>query len=176
MAPASHIVLDNLRKSFGPKLVLDGISLSVPKGRSLVVIGGSGTGKSVMIKCVLGLIKLDSGSIHIGGEDVTKLKPAERGQVLSRIGMLFQGSALFDSLPVWKQVIFISVIVSLVYLGHKVARDLLKAVQTMVGAIVGLIAAFFFMLPQIVWAGLIAFGGAWVIMNMNPAWMPNGMQ
>jgi hypothetical protein len=82
----------------------------------------------------------------------------------------------FDSLPVWKQVIFISVIVSLVYLGHKVARDLLKAVQTMVGAIVGLIAAFFFMLPQIVWAGLIAFGGAWVIMNMNPAWMPNGMQ
>lgn len=106
MAPASHIVLDNLRKSFGPKLVLDGISLSVPKGRSLVVIGGSGTGKSVMIKCVLGLIKLDSGSIHIGGEDVTKLKPAERGQVLSRIGMLFQGSALFDSLPVWENVAF----------------------------------------------------------------------
>jgi hypothetical protein len=82
----------------------------------------------------------------------------------------------FDALPVWKQVIFILVIVALVYLGHKVARDLLKAVQTMLGAIVGLIAAFIIMLPQIVWAGLIAFGGAWVIMNLNPAWIPNGMQ
>jgi hypothetical protein len=82
----------------------------------------------------------------------------------------------FDSLPVWKQVIFVVVIVSLVYLGHRVARDLLKAVQTMVGALVGLMAAFIIMLPQIVWAGLIAFGGAWVIMNLNPTWIPNGMQ
>ena len=106
MKPQSHIVLDNVRKSFGPKLVLDGVSLSVPKGRSLVVIGGSGTGKSVMIKCVLGLIRPDSGSIHIGGEDVTKLKAAERSQVLARVGMLFQGSALFDSLPVWENVAF----------------------------------------------------------------------
>ena len=82
----------------------------------------------------------------------------------------------FDSLPVWKQVIFVLVIIALVYLGHRVARDLLKAVQVMVGAIVGLIAAFIIMLPQIVWAGLIAFGGAWIIMNMNPTWIPNGMQ
>jgi hypothetical protein len=81
----------------------------------------------------------------------------------------------FNSLPVWKQVIFISVIVSLVYLGHKLARDVLKVVHTMISAIVGLIGAFF-LLPQIVWAGLIAFGGAWVIMNVDPAWMPNGMQ
>ncbi len=82
----------------------------------------------------------------------------------------------FDSLPVWKQVIFILVIVALVYLFHKVSRDLLKAVQTMIGAIIGLIAAVIIMLPQIVWAGLIAFGGAWVIMNLNPSWIPNGMQ
>jgi hypothetical protein len=82
----------------------------------------------------------------------------------------------FDSLPVWKQVIFVVVIISLVYLGHRVARDLLKAVQTMVGAVVGLMAAFIIMLPQIVWAGLIAFGGAWVIMNLNPTWIPYGMQ
>jgi phospholipid/cholesterol/gamma-HCH transport system ATP-binding protein len=103
---ASHIALKDVRKSFGPKLVLDGISLSVPKGRSLVVIGGSGTGKSVMIKCILGLIRPDSGSIIIDGEETTKLKGAERGRVLARIGMLFQGSALFDSLPVWENVAF----------------------------------------------------------------------
>jgi hypothetical protein len=81
----------------------------------------------------------------------------------------------FDDLPVWKQVLFIVVIVSLVYLAHKVARDLLRAVQTMLGAVVGLIGAFIIMLPQIVWAGLIAFGGAWVIMNVNPSWVPSGM-
>jgi phospholipid/cholesterol/gamma-HCH transport system ATP-binding protein len=106
MPPSDHIILDGVRKSFGAKLVLDGISLSVAKGRSLVVIGGSGTGKSVMIKCILGLIRPDSGAILIGGEDVTKLRAAERGAVLARVGMLFQGSALFDSLPVWENVAF----------------------------------------------------------------------
>jgi hypothetical protein len=82
----------------------------------------------------------------------------------------------FDALPVWKQVIFILVIVSLVYLGHRVAREVIKVVHTMLSAIVGLIAAFFLLLPHIVWAGLIAFGGAWVIMNLNPSWIPYGMQ
>jgi phospholipid/cholesterol/gamma-HCH transport system ATP-binding protein len=106
MTPTSHIVLKDLCKSFGPKLVLDGVSLSVPKGRSLVVIGGSGTGKSVMVKCILGLIRPDSGSIQIGGEETIRLKGQERGRILSRIGMLFQGSALFDSLPVWENVAF----------------------------------------------------------------------
>ena len=65
-----HIILQDLRKSFGPKHVLNGINLSVPKGHSLVVIGGSGTGKSVMLKCVLGILRADSGSIRIGGEEV----------------------------------------------------------------------------------------------------------
>jgi phospholipid/cholesterol/gamma-HCH transport system ATP-binding protein len=106
MTPYPHIELREVRKSFGPKRVLDGVSLSVPKGRSLVVIGGSGTGKSVMVKCILGLIRPDSGSIHIGGEETTRIKGQERGRVLSSIGMLFQGSALFDSLPVWENVAF----------------------------------------------------------------------
>jgi phospholipid/cholesterol/gamma-HCH transport system ATP-binding protein len=106
MSAQSHIVLKDVRKSFGQKRVLDGISLSVPKGRSLVVIGGSGTGKSVMIKCILGLMRPDSGSILIGGAETVRLRGAERGRVLSRIGMLFQGSALFDSLPVWQNVAF----------------------------------------------------------------------
>lgn len=106
MGAEKHIVLRDVRKSFGPKVVLDGIDLAVERGRSLVVIGGSGTGKSVMIKCILGLIRPDSGAISIGGEETAKLRGAERGRVLARIGMLFQGSALFDSLPVWENVAF----------------------------------------------------------------------
>jgi phospholipid/cholesterol/gamma-HCH transport system ATP-binding protein len=86
--------------------VLRGLSISVSKGRSLVVIGGSGTGKSVMLKCILGIIRPDSGEINIGGESVVGLRGTERDQLLLRFGMLFQGSALFDSLNVWENVAF----------------------------------------------------------------------
>jgi phospholipid/cholesterol/gamma-HCH transport system ATP-binding protein len=106
VANNGHIVLNAVCKSFGSKVVLDGINLSVPRGRSLVVIGGSGTGKSVMIKCILGLIRPDRGSILIGGEEMAGITGAERDRFLSRTGMLFQGSALFDSLPVWQNVAF----------------------------------------------------------------------
>lgn len=101
-----HIALKDVHKSFGPKHVLNGLSVSVERGHSLVVIGGSGTGKSVMLKCILGIIRPDSGSIRIGGEEVTGLKGADRDRYLSRFGMLFQGAALFDSLPVWENVAF----------------------------------------------------------------------
>lgn len=106
MEETGHIVLKDVRKAFGPKKVLNGVNLSVPKGRSMVVIGGSGTGKSVMIKSILGIIRPDSGSISIGGEEVTGLSGAARDQFLQRFGMLFQGAALFDSLPVWQNVAF----------------------------------------------------------------------
>jgi phospholipid/cholesterol/gamma-HCH transport system ATP-binding protein len=106
MMAEAHIVLEGLTKSFGPKRVLNGIDLAVPKGQSLVVIGGSGTGKSVMLKCVLGLLHPERGSIQIGGENVVGLKGKARDSYLSRFGMLFQGSALFDSLPVWQNVAF----------------------------------------------------------------------
>ena len=101
-----HIVLRDVRKSFGPKHVLNGVNLSVAKGQSLVVIGGSGTGKSVMIKCILGIIRSDAGSVTVGGEEVTSLKGPARDAYLSRFGMLFQGGALFDSLSVWENVAF----------------------------------------------------------------------
>ncbi|MSO77170.1 MAG: ATP-binding cassette domain-containing protein [Alphaproteobacteria bacterium] len=104
--PAPKIRIRGLRKAFGPKLVLDGIDLDVPDGQSLVVIGGSGTGKSVLIKCVLGIHTPDSGSIEIDGEEVTGLSAAERERVNRKFGMLFQGGALFDSLPVWENVAF----------------------------------------------------------------------
>lgn len=101
-----HIILSDVRKAFGPKQVLNGVNLSIPMGQSLVVIGGSGTGKSVMLKCILGIMQADSGTISIGGEDVTHLKGPERHELLLRFGMLFQGAALFDSLPVWENVAF----------------------------------------------------------------------
>ena len=102
----AHIALENIRKSFGPKHVLNGLTLSVPKGHSLVVIGGSGTGKSVMLKCILGILHPDSGGIKVAGENVVGLKGQDRDAMLQRFGMLFQGGALFDSLAVWENVAF----------------------------------------------------------------------
>jgi phospholipid/cholesterol/gamma-HCH transport system ATP-binding protein len=100
------IKVRGLKKRFGANVVLDGVDLDVPKGKSLVVIGGSGTGKSVMIKCILGLIEPDAGSIEIDGEEVVGMPAAERERVRRKFGMLFQGSALFDSLKVWENVAF----------------------------------------------------------------------
>jgi len=100
------IRIRGLRKAFGEKVVLDGLDLDVEAGRSLVVIGGSGSGKSVLIKCILGLITPDSGVIEIDGRDVLAMRPREREAVGEHIGMLFQGAALFDSLPVWENVCF----------------------------------------------------------------------
>lgn len=97
------ITLTDLNKSFGAKKVLDGVSLSIPKGESLVVIGGSGTGKSVMLKCILGLVKPDSGTITFDGRDITG---GADEAFMARFGMLFQGAALFDSLPIWQNVAF----------------------------------------------------------------------
>lgn len=101
-----HIVLEDVHKSFGPKHVLRGVNVGVGKGRSLVIIGGSGTGKSVTLKCILGLLQPDSGSIRVGGEELIGLKGEARDQMLARFGMLFQGAALFDSLNVWRNVAF----------------------------------------------------------------------
>ncbi len=102
----AKIELKNIRKSFGTKHVLRGINLSVEAGESLVIIGGSGTGKSVMLKCILGLIHPDSGKILIDGNDVTHLHGQKQEEIMAKFGMLFQGSALFDSLPVWQNVGF----------------------------------------------------------------------
>jgi phospholipid/cholesterol/gamma-HCH transport system ATP-binding protein len=95
-----------LCKAFGRKVVLNNLDLDVPKGKSLVVIGGSGTGKSVLIKCIIGLMKPDKGSIEIDGNEVTRMSSGEREEIMHKFGMLFQGGALFDSLPVWENVAF----------------------------------------------------------------------
>ena len=106
MAEDLKIKVRGLKKRFGANVVLDGVDLDVPRGKSLVVIGGSGTGKSVMIKCILGLIEPDAGSILIDGEEVVGMSARERERIMRKFGMLFQGAALFDSLPVWENVAF----------------------------------------------------------------------
>ena len=98
--------LRDVRKSFGSKVVLDGIDLDVGVGESLVVIGGSGTGKSVTIKCILGLLEADTGSIHVDGEEVVGIASRGRERINRKFGMLFQSAALFDSLAVWENVSF----------------------------------------------------------------------
>lgn len=100
------ISLRGVTKSFGPKKVLRGIDIDVAQGESMVVIGGSGTGKSVLLKCILGLMRPDSGSIRIDGEETVGLGDRKREEVMRKFGMLFQGGALFDSLRVWENVAF----------------------------------------------------------------------
>ena len=98
--------LEGVEKGFGAKQVLHGVDLEVARGQSLVVIGGSGSGKSVMLKNALGLMTPDKGRILFGGEDVTNATGKARETMRARIGMLFQSGALFDSLTVWENVAF----------------------------------------------------------------------
>ena len=100
------IKLKDVHKGFGDKVVLDGVDLKVAPGESLVIIGGSGSGKSVTLKCILGLLTPDSGQIEVDGEPIVGIGRAERERINSKFGMLFQGAALFDSLPVWENVAF----------------------------------------------------------------------
>lgn len=106
MSKTPKIRMSGVHKAFGDKQVLRGVDLEVAPGESLVIIGGSGTGKSVTLKCILGLLTPDSGAIEIDGEDVTGLSGREREEVNRKIGMLFQSAALFDSLSVWRNVAF----------------------------------------------------------------------
>jgi phospholipid/cholesterol/gamma-HCH transport system ATP-binding protein len=103
---APKIKIEGVSKSFGDKHVLRGLNLNVGKSESVVVIGGSGTGKSVLLKSILGILRPETGSIAIDGEETIGLRGAKRDEHLAKFGMLFQGSALFDSLPVWQNVAF----------------------------------------------------------------------
>ncbi len=143
------IVITDLYKSFGPKKVLQGVNLELDSAESVVVIGGSGTGKSVLLKCVLGLIRADRGSIKIDGEEVLGLRGTERDRLMAKFGMLFQGAALFDSLTVWENVAF-----GLIQ-GHGMDRGKAKKVAVETLAKVGLSAD---------------------VAELNPAELSGGMQ
>jgi len=106
MTDNPKIEMRGVCKSFGAKPVLCGVDLTVPAAESLVIIGGSGTGKSVALKCILGLIAPDAGEIMVDGENVAAKRGKAREALLDKFGMLFQGGALFDSMPVWENVAF----------------------------------------------------------------------
>jgi phospholipid/cholesterol/gamma-HCH transport system ATP-binding protein len=119
---APKICVRGLRKSFGRNRVLDGLDIDCAARESLVVIGGSGTGKSVLVKCILGLLHPDAGSVAIDGVDTVRLWRKGRERLLQKCGVLFQGSALFDSLLVWENVAF-----GLIQ-GRGMAREAAKAI------------------------------------------------
>lgn len=102
----SYLTFSQVHKSFGAKRVLKGLDLNIEQGESLVLIGRSGTGKSVTLKCLLGLMAPDSGEIALNGQSVLSLRGAQQTASMDRVGMLFQGAALFDSLPVWRNIGF----------------------------------------------------------------------
>ncbi len=106
MDTSYKVQMTDVHKAFGKKVVLDGVNLDVKKGESLVIIGGSGTGKSVTIKCIQGLLTPDSGSIKVDGSEIVGLNERELEQINAQTGMLFQGAALFDSLNIWENVAF----------------------------------------------------------------------
>jgi len=106
MAEDYKIVLRDVSKAFGRNRVLDGVNLEVERGESMVIIGQSGSGKSVMLKSILGLIRPDSGEIRVDGEDLASMSTRALEVARAKFGMLFQGSALFDSLPIWRNVTF----------------------------------------------------------------------
>ncbi len=119
--------LSGIKKNLRGRQVLDGVDLDVAPGRSLVVIGGSGQGKSVTLKCALGLMKPDAGKVFVDGEDVTAMARETRAGVMKKFGMLFQGGALFDSLTVWENIAF-----RLIYADHVARPDAReRAISTM---------------------------------------------
>lgn len=105
-AASCKLELRGVHKAFEDKIVLDGVDLSLKEGESTVIIGGSGSGKSVMLKCVLGLVCPDSGSILVDGNETVGMDSRSRNRLMTKFGMLFQGAALFDSLTVWENVAF----------------------------------------------------------------------
>ena len=102
----AKIEVKDLFKNFGSKQVLKGINFKVAKGESLVILGGSGSGKSVCIKAITTLMRPTSGSIKIDGEEISRVRGKKRDRLMSKFGFLFQGGALFDSLPIWQNVAF----------------------------------------------------------------------
>lgn len=102
----TKLLVKDLTKSFSTKKVLKGIDLQVEKGESLVILGGSGSGKSVLIKIISNLLQRTSGTVAIDGQDISKLNGKERDRLMEKFGFLFQGGALFDSLPIWENVAF----------------------------------------------------------------------
>ncbi len=135
--PAYPLIrLAGVRKSFGDKVVLDRLDLEIDRGESVAVIGASGAGKSVLLKCIVGLLRPDAGTVTIVGTEAARLAGARRDTATPGFGVLFQGGALFDSMPVWENVAF-----SLIH-NHRVPRRRARDIAVRKLARVGLGRAF----------------------------------
>jgi phospholipid/cholesterol/gamma-HCH transport system ATP-binding protein len=127
MGMTAKLQLTGIKKRLRGRQVLDGVDIDVAQGRSLVIIGGSGQGKSVTLKCALGIMRPDAGQVLVDGSDVTRMPPEIRARVMRKFGMLFQGGALFDSLTVWENIAFR--LINADKVARKEARD--RAIETM---------------------------------------------
>jgi phospholipid/cholesterol/gamma-HCH transport system ATP-binding protein len=127
---ATKIALNNLYKRFGSKHVLQGASMQVAAGTTQVILGGSGSGKSVLLKCLLGLLPVDAGTVQVDGHPTTGLTERQRTQLMTKFGMLFQSGALFDSLSVWENVAFV---LRQRGVSERIAKDTAIAKLAMVG-------------------------------------------
>jgi len=162
------ISLNGLHKRFGEKIVLDDVNLDVMPGESMVIIGGSGSGKSVTLKCILGLLTPNSGSIKIDGQEMVGIAADDRKKVLNKFGMLFQGAALFDSLPVWENVAF-----GLLAQRLTQARCTLIASLMLIGITLFSGSLYLLSITQLTWLGMITpFGGlsfisAWLLLGWS---------
>ncbi len=125
------IEVHDLYKSFGAKAVLRGVDLSVERGETMVIIGGSGSGKSVLIKHMIGLLNPDRGHVEVAGENITDTHDEDLNHLRQRFGMLFQGAALFDSMPVWQNVGF--ALIEHKHMGRAEVRDMAQEKLEMVG-------------------------------------------
>lgn len=123
--------IKNLSKSFGSKVVLDGLDLKVRDNESLVVLGGSGSGKSVLIKTIVGLLEPSSGKVLLDDDNITNLDNKSRNNLMSRFGFLFQGGALFDSLTVWENITFY--LIHNKYIGESEAKKIAEEKLSIVG-------------------------------------------
>lgn len=140
--------LHHIHKSFASKAVLRGITLDIMPGESMVIIGGSGTGKSVLLKCLLGFLKIDSGTLKMDGMDIVGESATRNATRLQDIGVVFQGSALFDSLTVWENVAF-----RLLYAQH-MPREQARAVALQNLEAVGLNAVVATLFPSEISGGM----------------------
>jgi len=125
------IRIRGLHKTFGTQTVLAGVDLDIAAGNNLVLFGGSGSGKTVLAKCILGLVEPDAGSIEVDGQETTELSSQDREAVLRKIGVLFQNGALFDSLPVWQNISF--ALINIRHMETTAARDIAVKALAAVG-------------------------------------------
>lgn len=127
------IQIEGLYKAFGSKQVLSGVDLKIENGQSMVVIGGSGSGKSVLLKHIIGIMQPDGGRVLIDTDDIAAMNGKELQRVRRKFGMLFQGAALFDSLRVWENVCFVHI------QERKLKEDEIRAIAMEKLGLVGLV-------------------------------------